>query len=104
MIERDYSEKRDFIRMKIDTPAKVEIEREGVVTDAICNDLSGSGMSLTVGEEIAINSELLVTLTPDKTIGGPSLQARCSIARCRQGDPGQYILGLEIKQILEEES
>lgn len=28
MLDRDYIEKRDFIRMKVNTPAKVSIQQE----------------------------------------------------------------------------
>ncbi len=101
MIERDYSEKRDFIRMKINTPAQVHIEQEGVVTQAVCNDLSGSGMLLTVDKELPIDSELLVTLLPDGS-KGPSLQARCTIARSQQAAKEGCLLGLEIQEIVDE--
>lgn len=101
MIERDYSEKRDFIRMKINTPAQVHVEQEGVITHAICNDLSGSGMLLTVDKVLPVDSELLVTLTPE-SIKGPTLTARCRIARSQQAAKDKCLLGLEIQEIVDE--
>lgn len=101
MIERDYSEKRNFIRMTINTPAQVHLEQEGVVTTGICNDLSGSGMLLTVDKELPVESELLVTLSPSNN-KGPSLQARCTIARSQQAADNKYLLGLEIQEIIDE--
>lgn len=103
MIEHDYSEKRDFIRMKIDTPAQVHVEQSGNITDAICNDLSGSGMLLTLEQELPMDSELLVILTP-KLQKGPALQARCSIARIEQTAKNKCLLGLEIQEIIDEDT
>jgi hypothetical protein len=100
MIERDYSEKRDFIRMIINTPARVHIEQDGIVTHGICHDLSGSGMLLTVNEQLPRHSELLVTLTPSNK--GPMLQARCTIARLQQSGKNKCLLGLEIQEIIDE--
>ncbi len=103
MTKRDYSEKRNFIRMKIDTPAEVNIEQKGVTTYGICNDLSGSGMLITVDEDLPVDTELLVTLTPDSNFG-PSLQARCTVTRSQQSAQSKHLLGLEIQEILEEKS
>ena len=55
MIKRDYSEKRDFIRMTINTPVEVHSEQEGVVAQGVCNDLSGSGMLLTVNKVLPVD-------------------------------------------------
>lgn len=41
---RDYSEKRDYIRMRVD--ADVSLIHEGDEVPAICIDLSSSGMQL----------------------------------------------------------
>jgi hypothetical protein len=101
MIERDYSEKRNFIRMTINTPAQVQVEQEGVMTTGICNDLSGSGMLLTVDQALPVDSELIVTLTPGDS-KGPSLQARCTIARSQQAADSKCLLGLEIQEIMNE--
>ncbi len=103
MIDRDYSEKRNFIRMTINTPAEVHVEQEGVITTGICNDLSGSGMLLTVDKELPADSELLVTLQPS-TSKGPSLQARCTIARYHQTADKKCLLGLEIQEIIDEKT
>lgn len=102
MIKRDYSEKRDFIRMTINTPAAVQVVQNDVLTHGICNDLSGSGMLLTVDEDIAVDSELLVTLMPPEKNAPPMLQARCTVARSRQAADKQFLLGLEIIEILAE--
>ena len=42
--ERDYAEKRDFIRMRVD--AEVSLIHAGQVIAATCVDLSSSGMQV----------------------------------------------------------
>lgn len=103
MTDRDYSEKRNFIRMTINTPVQVHVEQEGILTTGICNDISGSGMLLTVDKELPMESELLVTLHPPTT-KGPSLQARCTIARYHHTAGNKCLLGLEIQEILNEKT
>lgn len=97
----EYSEKRDFIRMKINTPAEVQVERDGTITQGICNDLSGSGMLLTVDEDLPVDSDLIVTVGESNS-SGPSLRARCTIARSQPASDNKYLLGLEIQEIIDE--
>jgi c-di-GMP-binding flagellar brake protein YcgR len=101
--DRDYSEKRDFIRMKVNTPAQILIEADDEPNcDAICNDLSGGGMSITVAKELALDSEVTVTVTSDHG-HSPILKARCCVARVQVQEEGTYSVGLEIKEIIKEE-
>ena len=103
MIAHDYLEKRNFIRMTINTPVQIHDEQQGGDISGICNDLSGNGMLLTVDQELPIESELLVTLcSPNHS--GPSLQARCTIARHQPTADHQYLLGLEIQEIINEKA
>lgn len=103
MKDRDYSEKRDFIRMKVNTPAQVSTEPGGAPNcDAICNDLSGGGMSLTLSEELPLNSEITVTVTSDHS-HSPILKARCCVARVEAGEEGSYQVGLAIKEVVKDE-
>lgn len=58
---RDYSEKRDFIRMRVN--ADVSLIHEGDEVPAVCIDLSSSGMQLqaprlfTVGDRLSVRIE-----------------------------------------------
>jgi hypothetical protein len=101
MIKRDYSEKRDFIRMTINTPAEVHVEQEGIVAQGVCNDLSGSGMLLTVNHVLPVNSELMVTLLPEDK-NEPMFQARCIIARSLKAAEDKCLLGLEILEVIDD--
>jgi len=102
MVNRDSSEQRDFARVKTDTSVPVYVEQEGVVTHAACNNLSASGMLITVDKEFPIGSELLVTLTSGTTISG-ELIARCMIVRSQLTAQKKYFLGLEIQEIIDDE-
>ncbi len=105
-LNREYSEKRDFIRMKINAPAQVTMveedrtEEDNTVRNAVCHDLSGGGMLLTLDQELALDTELIVTVT---SVHGhsPILQARCAVARVEQGPKQSYMLGLEIQEVIE---
>lgn len=103
MLERNYAEKRGFIRMKVDTPAQIHVEQNGEITHGICHDLSGGGMLLTLDQELPVASELLVTLT---TGSGSSvaMQARCTIARAQPAADDKCLLGVEIQEILGDNS
>lgn len=101
--DRDYSEKRDFIRMKVNTPAQILIETDDEPNcDAICNDLSGGGMSITVNKELLLDSEITVTVTSDHG-HSPILKARCCVARVQAQEEGSYSVGLVIKEVIKEE-
>ncbi|MBX2808889.1 MAG: PilZ domain-containing protein [Cellvibrionaceae bacterium] len=94
-----YNEKRNFIRMQVDTPAQVSIEGNNTPCDGVCNDLSGGGMLLTINKELPLNTELVVTVS---SLYGhnPMLQAKCRIARIESGPNDSCLLGLEIDEIL----
>ena len=100
MLDRDYIEKRDFIRMKVNTPANISVEQDNLTAQGVCNDLSGSGMLLTIDQTLPLDSELLVTLSPE-TGNGPTLKAKCTIVRLQQAAENKCLLGLEIQEILD---
>ena len=51
MTFRNYDEKRDFIRMKMDTEVTLALDETQNVT-GFCRDLSGTGMLIEVGQEV----------------------------------------------------
>jgi len=60
---RDYSEKRDFIRMRVD--ADVSLIHEGDVVSAVCIDLSSSGMQLEAPRLFKVGDPLNVRIDSD---------------------------------------
>ncbi|HBO6834215.1 TPA: PilZ domain-containing protein, partial [Pseudomonas aeruginosa] len=86
-IEHNYSEKRDFIRMKLDTP--VTIRCEGRESVALCRDLSASGLLLEAQSELAPGDHLRVSIpSTHETLTGLELEAR--VVRCERLGPGRH--------------
>jgi len=99
-INRNYNEKRNFIRMKIDTPADVVIERQGEKIQGVCRDLSGGGMLIESPETLDIGLELVVKLASHH-LDSPMLKARALVARVQENRNGGFTLGLEILEMLD---
>ncbi len=96
MSERNYTEKRNFIRMKVDTPVDLTTQGgDSRTVKAICKDLSGTGMLVEVDETLAIGTQLTVSITSGKN----PFEADAEVSRSRAGTNGKYILGLKIKEI-----
>jgi c-di-GMP-binding flagellar brake protein YcgR len=99
-INRNYNEKRNFIRMKIDTPADVIIENQGQQIQAVCRDLSGGGMLIESPQTLDIGLELTVRLASHH-LNSPMLKARAVVARVKENRSGSFTLGLEILEMLD---
>lgn len=88
-----HSEKRDFIRMRIDTP--VTLVHEGKVIAAVCLNLSSSGMQVQAPQPFQVGDRLQVRLESDH----PSLEGLHATAEvvwiAAQAD-GQHRFGLRI--------
>lgn len=99
-INRNYNEKRNFIRMRIDTPADVIIDSQGQQIKAVCRDLSGGGMLIESPQKIDIGLELMVQLASHH-LNSPMLRARVVVARVQENRSGSFTLGLEILEMLD---
>lgn len=99
LLNREYSEKRNFIRMKIDTPAEITLIDQQLSCRGVCHDLSGGGMLLTIDQEVELDTELMVTVSTNHG-HQPMLTARCAVARVEPGPRDSYLLGLEINEVL----
>lgn len=63
--ERDYAEKRDFIRMRVD--ADVSLIHAGQEISGICVDLSSSGMQVQAPRQFEVGDALTVRIDSDHT-------------------------------------
>ena len=96
MSERNYTEKRNFIRMKVDTPVDLVIAGSAARTvKAICKDLSGTGMLVETEEALELGTELVVSITTGKN----PFEADAEVTRSRTATNGKFIIGLKIKEI-----
>jgi hypothetical protein len=98
MTYRTYDEKRDFIRMKIDTEITLSLDKNNKHVKGICRDLSGTGMLIEVAEEVSEGSTCKTTL-PSNNEAFPALDASITIIRCTEIEEGKYQLGTEILEI-----
>lgn len=95
-IDRSFDEKRNFIRMKINTP--VSIHMNGRVYQGICKDLSGAGMLIETDDEFSIGDQLDVTIE-QKNDNQIPFNAKVEVTRIQAGSPGTQVIGLLIKEI-----
>ncbi|AZD01250.1 PilZ domain-containing protein [Pseudomonas chlororaphis] len=58
--DRDYSEKRDYIRMRVD--AEVTLIHQGQVIAAVCIDLSSGGMQVQAPRSFKVGDQLSVRI------------------------------------------
>ncbi|MCF7203598.1 PilZ domain-containing protein [Pseudomonas oligotrophica] len=91
--DRQYSEKRDFIRMHIDATAYLRIgERE---LSATCVDLSSTGMQLLLDEALQPGERVRV-LIPSRHSELKGLDAEAEVVRVAEHGNGHYDVGLAI--------
>jgi c-di-GMP-binding flagellar brake protein YcgR len=95
--ERD---KRNFTRLKTETAADVLIVGRDKRFRAICRDLSGGGMLMETRVGLKPGTELEVKLA-SRYGDIPMLKARTQVARVEKNAAGNFVLGLEILEILD---
>ncbi|POA46863.1 PilZ domain-containing protein [Pseudomonas sp. MPR-ANC1] len=93
---RDYSEKRDFIRMRVD--ADVVLIHAGDEVSAVCIDLSSSGMQVEAPRQFAVGDRLSVRIDSDHAaLSG--LEAETEVVWVKAQDDKTQRLGLTILQM-----
>ena len=98
MTYRTYDEKRDFIRMKVDTEITLSLDNTDNYVTGVCRDLSGTGMLIEVSEEVPEGCVYKTTL-PSSSEAFPSLNASIKVIRCTEMSDGKFQLGTEILEI-----
>lgn len=79
---QDYSEKRDYPRMYINSVARYRVQGGDQVGSAVAKDLSGGGLLLQVESTFAIGTRLNVEIRPQRDIT-PPLYAEVEVVRCQ---------------------
>ncbi|MEN0035899.1 MAG: PilZ domain-containing protein [Cellvibrio sp.] len=97
--DKPYSEKRDFIRMKIGAPLNAKLAAATEVIEGLCLDLSGGGLQVEAKQSLAVGTEAEVEVSSDHG-HNPTLKARAKVVRSTTNEAGDYVLGLEILQII----
>ncbi|GAA3558534.1 cyclic di-GMP-binding protein PilZ [Marinobacter xestospongiae] len=96
MTMKDYSEKRDFHRMQVNTEIQIT-DSSGQTYTAICRDLSGTGMQLYVEQPIAEGTEIQ-TLMPSTNEQFPPFETICKVLRSTPEGEG-FLLGITIVKV-----
>jgi len=91
-----YQEKRDYIRMRVETPVTLTFGDRTL--QCVCVDLSGTGMCLELNDELNIGDEA-VAYMPSYQNKFDALNACIRIKRVMQ-DGDVYCYGAEIIEIL----
>lgn len=96
-VSRDYSEKRDFIRMQVTTDTQLLINDENYA--ASCLDLSSSGALIECEHGFEVNTSVILSI---ESGGGetPPLKAQATILRVRRMPNDLYQYGASIDKFL----
>ncbi len=94
--DKNYNEKRDFVRMKIDS--EVTIRQGGNEYQAACKDLSGIGMLLETNTAFT-SGDIVDVLIQQKSNLYESFNATAEVSRVEENGDGSYTIGLSIKEI-----
>lgn len=91
--DRAYSEKRDFIRMRLEAP--VTLHHAGGETSALCLDLSSTGMQIEANVTLNMGDKVRVHIPSDHSeLAG--LNAEAEVVRIGDLGNGKQSLGLAI--------
>jgi len=91
--DRDYSEKRDYIRMRLDAP--VTLHHAGREIPALCIDLSSTGMQLEAECSLVIGDTVRVHIASEHN-ALKGLDAQAEVVRVTALDNGRQAVGLTI--------
>lgn len=99
LANREYSEKRNFLRMQIGSPVNIKlIDSQDEITGK-CLDLSGGGMSVEVDKVLPVDTKMSISIMPP--VGcTPMLNAITRVARIESELGETCVLGLEIVEVL----
>lgn len=92
----NYSEKRDFIRMRVDTAAS--LLHAGEVVAAVCLDLSSSGMQVQAPQHFQVGDRIEVRIESEHA-ALKGLQASTEVVWIADQPDGEQKLGLRILEM-----
>ncbi|WP_100658248.1 PilZ domain-containing protein [Alteromonas flava] len=96
-----YDDKRNFFRMMVNSPCELVLDDDesSRTIQAICRDISATGMSLEVGES-SIELGTSVSVSIESTSSQiPSLSAKAKVVRCVPEGESSCVVGVEILEM-----
>jgi PilZ domain len=91
--DRDYAEKRDYIRMRVD--ADITLLYAGQIIPAVCVDLSSSGMQVQAPRSFKVGDKLSVRIDSEHS-ALKGLEAETEVVWLADQEEGGQKLGLTI--------
>jgi c-di-GMP-binding flagellar brake protein YcgR len=96
LIDRNYEEKRNFIRMTMNASAKLTTNNTEI--QVTCIDLSAGGMSIKANQAVSVGQHVHVNIeSPNEQF--KSMDADGKVVRCESLESGDFDLGIEIESI-----
>lgn len=92
-LDRDYEEKRDYIRMRVD--ADINLIYAGQIIPAVCVDLSSSGMQVQTPRSFQVGDKISVRIDSEHA-ALKGLEADTEVVWIADIDGGEQKLGLTI--------
>lgn len=99
LADRAYSEKRNFIRMQIDTPICVQVQTNDEQLNGMCRDLSGGGMLVELDKALPVGCQMEVSISSPHG-HEPMLKAKTRVTRVIGGPSDTCVIGMEIEEML----
>lgn len=102
MANRDYQEKRNFIRMRVETPVEISLHNGEELHEGTCVDLSGGGLLVEMQTLLPVGTKLEVNIASSHG-HSPMLRAKATVTRIvSQPDSVERPckLGLEIDEVI----
>jgi hypothetical protein len=94
-----YAEKRNFLRMSVDCPARYRVAGSDSLSAGIVKNLSSSGMLILSEQEMDPGTQLAIEIMPGKTIT-PPLSAEARVVRSLPTETGDYNIACSFDRIL----
>jgi c-di-GMP-binding flagellar brake protein YcgR len=98
LASRNYQEKRNFVRMKVETPISAKIDAD-TCFEGTCHNLSGGGMYVSMPQVLPSDQEIEVTLTSNHG-HNPILKAITRVRRIHHPE-APFLAGLEIVRLID---
>lgn len=99
---RNYQEKRNYIRMKIDAPVNIALATAEDSHDGVCRDLSGGGMLIELNTILPVGTVAEVTIASGHG-HNPMLRAKAEVTRVLsqpESEAQPCLLGMQIVEVL----
>lgn len=99
MTARDYTEKRNFMRMRLDASISFKTDKSKETYLGRCRDLSGTGMLMVTDKKLTLGNKVTITL-PSERSELPNLEALAEVVRISQVSSAHtYEVGLAIRSM-----